>query len=481
MSNWTNPSNDQKRPGMSDLLEKKTLKTQLLAMFRPSAPIDKHSLFAGRQVQTQMLIGAISQVGQHVILYGERGLGKTSLARSLAESLPAAGFRVVHTDTINCDSTDDFSSIWHRALRELSHKVAASGAYTVGGTKSFTPAKDERKEIESLVPEKVTPDDVRRALSTFAGKNAVIVFDEFDRITNKEAKTLMADTIKNLSDHAIDTTLVIVGVAKSVLELISEHRSVDRAIVEVPMTRMTPEELAQIVAKGLSNLRLTMTDSVLAKIVTLSFGLPHYTHLLALESGKAAVDRDSYTIEDADLTEALNQVVRSKYSVGNEYFEAVRSNHKGSKHKLTLLACAPTKLDRQGFFTAPDAGVILTILTGDRKAGAGLQKHLNEFSTDKRGNALQRVGSNREVRYRFSNPLLQPYVIISSISENLIGEDKVWASQDPEVVAAAAQAPAPATPAAETPAAEAPAVEQTAEQPEQPLEQTLASEPQPCV
>jgi Cdc6-like AAA superfamily ATPase len=435
---------------MNDL-EKKTLKTQLSAMFRPSSPIDKHSLFAGRQVQTEMLTSAITRTGQHAILYGERGLGKTSLARSLAESLPAAGHRVVHTDTINCDSTDDFSSIWHRALRELSHRVAASGSYTVGGTKSFTPAKDERKEIEPLVPETVTPDDVRRALSTFAGKNAVIVFDEFDRITNKEAKTLMADTIKNLSDHAIDTTLVIVGVANSVMELISEHRSVDRAIVEVPMSRMTLEELGQIVAKGLGNSRLTVAESILKKIVTLSFGLPHYTHLLALESGYAAIDRDSYAIEDADLTEALNQVVRSKHSVGNEYFDAVRSSHKGSKHKLTLLACALTKLDRQGFFTAPDVAQILMIVTGDAKAGAGLQKHLTEFSTNRRGNALERVGAHREFRYRFSNPLLQPYVIISSLSEKLIGEDKVWASQNP--------------------VAKAPAVEP-------PMEQTLASVPQ---
>jgi len=413
---------------MTDI-EKSTLRAHLSAVFRPSAPIDKYSLFAGRQKQTDMLISAILQTGQHAILYGERGIGKTSLARVLAEILPAAGSRAIHSDTINCDSTDDFSSLWHRALRELTFKMAVGSSYKIGRPNAYTVPKDEGKQLDALLPETVTPDDVRRALSTFTGTSAVIVFDEFDRIINKEVKTLMADTIKNLSDHAIDTTLLIVGVAKSVAELISEHRSIDRAIVEVPMPRMSQDELGQIIRKGFLNLRIAMSEPVHHKIVTLSHGLPHYTHLLALESGRSAVDRGSSVIEDADLMDALDQVVISKHSVANEYHSAVRSAHKASKHKMTLLACALTKPDIQGFFLASDVALTMAGLLGEGSPVPDVQKHLAEFTAIKRGNALEREGSFRKFRYRFSNSLLQPYTIISSLSEKLIPDQKVWALQ----------------------------------------------------
>ena len=405
--------------------EKVTLKSQLSSIFRPSAPVDKYALFAGRKEQIDRLAGAILQTGQHAILYGERGIGKTSLARILAEILTASGARTVHSDTLNCDSTDDFSSLWHRALRELTFKSRAGP----GGAGSHAVLREGEKDVDGLLPKMVSPDDVRRALSTFKGRGAVIIFDEFDRVTNQEAKTLMADTIKNLSDHATDTTLLIVGVAKSAVELISEHRSIDRAIVEVPMPRLSSDELAQIIRKGLAHLKLTMSDSVVAKIIVLSHGLPHYTHLLSLEAGKVAIDRDSTVVEDPDLAAALVQVVKSKHSVAHEYQSAVSSARESSKHKTTLLACALVKPGIEGYFQAPDVAAVMASLFGEAYPASYVPRHLAEFVTVKRGAVLERKGSSRQFRYRFSNPLLQPFTIISCLSEGLITDGKIWALQ----------------------------------------------------
>lgn len=89
------------------------------AAFTPSTPISSLSLFSGRQEQVQRLIGACFQPGQHVVLYGERGVGKTSLARIIIEALAKANVTTLKSGTINCDGTDDFSSVWHKALREI--------------------------------------------------------------------------------------------------------------------------------------------------------------------------------------------------------------------------------------------------------------------------------------------------------------------------------------------------------------------------
>lgn len=50
-------------------------------LFSPAAPINAADLFAGRREEIKRFISAIDERGRHVILYGERGVGKTSLAR----------------------------------------------------------------------------------------------------------------------------------------------------------------------------------------------------------------------------------------------------------------------------------------------------------------------------------------------------------------------------------------------------------------
>src|SRR4051794_31722718 len=54
--------------------------------FTPSSPITDRDLFAGRQAQLQTLIVVDAQPGQHAVVYGVRGAGKTSLAR-VAQSI----------------------------------------------------------------------------------------------------------------------------------------------------------------------------------------------------------------------------------------------------------------------------------------------------------------------------------------------------------------------------------------------------------
>jgi hypothetical protein len=170
-----------------------------------------------------------------------------------------------------------------------------------------------------------------------------------------------------------------------------------------------------------------MSDSVHDRIVTLSHGLPHYTHLLALESGRSAIDRDSSNIEDADFKGALGQIVKTKHTIANEYYSAVRSAHESGKHKITLLACALTKPDIQGFFQASAVAGTMECLFGTGWSRSNIQRHLTDFIAAKRGNVLEREGLMGRFRYRFANPLLLPYTIISSLWERLITDEKVWA------------------------------------------------------
>ncbi len=396
--------------------EKLKLKVQIGAAFRPSAPIDKYSLFASRESQTDRVIEAVLQPGQHVILYGERGVGKTSLARVFAEILEGAGIKTVDSGTINCDATDDFSSLWHKALKELTFKFKA-----LEGTHLEV-------NLDELVPTKITPDDVKRALSALGAKS-VVVFDEFDRLEDRESRVLMADTIKTLSDHSIDATLLLVGVSESVSDLIGAHESIDRALMQIRVPRMSASELRNIIVKGLSTTEITMEEGVMEKIIKLSHGLPHYTHLLSLNSGFAALKRKSSIITDDDFGIAVRTIVEDKHTVADAYHAAVASSQRSSNYEQVLLACALCQTDDQGFFKAIGVSEALAMLKGKSKDDCKVsefQRHLNELISPKRGEVLQRKGSPRSYRYRFANPLLQPYTIIHCLAKKKLAESQLW-------------------------------------------------------
>src|ERR1700721_988453 len=87
--------------------------------FTPGSPIDSKDLFAGRQRQRDKLINTIFQKGEHAILYGERGVGKTSLANILFDFLVFMGEFKYYRAKINCSSDMSFESIWTSIFKQF--------------------------------------------------------------------------------------------------------------------------------------------------------------------------------------------------------------------------------------------------------------------------------------------------------------------------------------------------------------------------
>ena len=175
------------------------LRIQIHKVFLPGTPISKYELFTGRHAQMGKAMSAVLQPGRHILLFGERGVGKTSLAKVLVDIQRNDGFHTLETATINCDESDDFSSLWHKAFRVL----------------PYTEDKGRTVYLDELLPETVFPDDIRYCLSRFKSPS-LIVLDEVDQLIDQKAKNHLAATIKTLSDHSSDTTLMLIGVADTV-------------------------------------------------------------------------------------------------------------------------------------------------------------------------------------------------------------------------------------------------------------------------
>jgi Cdc6-like AAA superfamily ATPase len=390
------------------------------SVFTPGSPVSERDLFAGRPDQINRIMEAVSQRGFHAVLYGDRGVGKTSLANVLPAFLQELGATVLFARA-NCDATDDFSSLWRKILQEITLLEVREG---IGF--SAKQQASHRRLVDDL-PQVLRPDDIRRALA-FVGQSLtlVVAIDEFDRLTNRTVPALVADTIKTLSDAATPATVILIGVADSVDQLIEGHRSIERALVQVSMPRMSRAETEQIVLKGVQRLGMTVTKEATAEIIRLSQGLPYVTHMLSLYSARAALEEKTLAISSSAVQAGIRKSLEQwQESIKTAYYDATRSPQPDHLYKEVLLACALADVDDKSFFTAAAVrGPLRVVAARPDLDIPNFARHLKEMSDARRGRVLVREGETRRLRYRFVNPLMRPYVIMRGVADGLLTNEK---------------------------------------------------------
>lgn len=382
-------------------------------LFSPAAPIDEKDLFAGRTEQIDKMLEAVWEKGKHAVLFGERGVGKTSLGKVFSAMFPQT-MRHILAVREQVDPSDDFSSIWRKVFKDLR-------------VRSVSADPDVPHEPLALdYPGTIQPDDIRREFQDIFSKNDVpiIVIDEFDKARDSRDKSiheLMANTIKHLSDYSVNATIILIGVADDVNDLIGEHPSITRCLEQIPMPRMNKEELREIIDKRVRLLGMKMDADAYWKIIELSRGLPSYVHLLGLYSVQTSLRRQSISITESDVDSAIKRALeKSQESTQADYSAAVHSNRTDNLYRQVLLACALAKPDERGQFS-PTAVIepLSDILQRPAKIDT-FQQHLLKFIEDERGAVLIRKGKERAYKFRFRDPMMQPYVIMRGIEEGLI-------------------------------------------------------------
>jgi hypothetical protein len=267
------------------------------------------------------------------------------------------------------------------------------------------------------------PDDVLLML-TGANSNVIpiIIIDEFDRIEDEECKVLMTDTIKMLSDYSTNCTLVLVGVAESVSDLVRGHESISRALVQVPMRRMASTELADIVIQRLNRLGMAIQGDAQWRITFFSAGLPFYAHSLGKHSALRAVMARRFKITENDVYEAIQDCVGEvDHKVKESYVRATeRIYRKDNLYPQVLAAAALAEPDSLGKFTQAAVEKPLSAIMGAEYKAPSFAFHLNELCEEDRGRVLKKTGERRTFRYHFRDSLIQPYIVMESLRKGII-------------------------------------------------------------
>jgi len=393
--------------------------------FRPFAPIDLPDFFQGRQEAVELLRRELSTPGRQVAIYGERGVGKTSLAQ-LAYFF--AKFSDEQTYFVRCETGSTYDTIFGQVLVQADMAYVPNGLdaeagrrLTVGGRiASASHTKTTRSRQQAI--ESARSIGPAMLLKVFESRKGLIILDEYDRVRDEATNTRLAETLKHFSDAASETKIIVVGVADTLAELIGEHASLTRCLAQIKLERMSADELKDIVEAGQERIGMVFKESVKNKIVALSDGFPFYTHLLCLycaeDAGKiltANPDAD-VVVSEPEYNKAVRRAIETaEGSLRDAYRAAVITVKRKTdmfKHVLWGLAYAESP-EVQVQEIAENIG----LLTGDRPRIASLSSYLGALTKPEKKQILVRV---RQGYYKFANPLMRAYVRLILEEHNIV-------------------------------------------------------------
>lgn len=256
----------------------------LAEFIRPSTPIDSFEHLVDRDAQLMSAEEALASRGRHVFIYGERGVGKTSLAHTIAFKHEASSERPVFCA---CGRQTSFSSV----IREIAMQLAGrsqlqtseatrSLGVQAAGVSASVVQKDSPRPIADSIDLNLAASLLHEAT---AGRRqrAIVVIDEFENLGDPEDRHRFAELVKQLSDRHVAVALVFCGIGASLNDLLEGHSSAHRYLEGIKVPPLSFERRQAIVARAAEALGVEVDWQVLIQIANVSDGFPHYVHLIA--------------------------------------------------------------------------------------------------------------------------------------------------------------------------------------------------------
>lgn len=369
-------------------------------VFTPGYPVNHQDMFAGRMDQLQRVIETLHAPGRHPVLFGQRGVGKTSLANILGQV-----FSNLLSVKVSCDGSDTFATVWNRVLvtASVNFKQKALGFTGTESERTVTLSQALGHDPNATKPAEIA--DLLRRMNS----QAVVILDEFDKLTSPDIKSAFADLIKIVSDTAPLVTIVVVGVAENIHELVGEHASIERNLVHVELPLMSDSEIQTVFTKGMDRLNIECPMSVVEQIPRLAGGFPHYAHLLGLACVKAVAHAEVNIVSHVHFDQACAYALADAVEKYRDAFARATATTQASRYPKILAACGHAKMDGRGVFRATDVVDAFKSVFDEALSVQAVVPALGEFLSDGRAEVLKAVSIGGRQCYKFSDPMMRPY------------------------------------------------------------------------
>ena len=400
-------------------------------VFSPYSPISLPEFFFGRKREIEEVQAELRAPGRHLAIFGDRGVGKTSLATLVP--FFAKSISQEHVRSIRCSSDTTYDDIAIAVLRAFgvthTHNRRTITNKTEGGirlgqmagTKSTSKAHEE---IALGTPGQPTNQMIVDAVSD---KRGLIVIDDYDRVVDQHIHKRVSELIKHLGDERSSTKVLVVGVAETVQSLFKNNESMPRNLGELRLDRFSDGELMEIIESGAEKLSLRFFSALPDRICRHSDGYASHTHLLCRHTVLHAATRQwtttrkweddrVLTISDADFTAGLNAAIsKAENRLREPYEKATITEHRKTQLFQYVVWAVAMSNDEEVHVDEIVEGLNQLLDAPIKKESISYQ--LGKLIKDERGALLRRT---RKGVYKFSDPLMRGYVRLQLQAYNLL-------------------------------------------------------------
>lgn len=385
------------------------IRAKLRNAYTPAQPVTDRAMFAGRTKVLTALIRSIEDQRLHTIIYGERGIGKTSLLQMLAQAAHDARYLVIY---VTCGAGSEFDETFR----------AIAGGIPLIYHEAYGPTSPEGERGDTLAGILTAePISVRYAcdvLSKIEGTRVLVILDEYDRATSEIFRRNIAELLKSLSDQAVRVQVMIAGVAANLTELVANIPSIQRNIFALQVPKMSADEIRSVVKNGEIASSLTFEEEAIQAVISRCMGFPYLASLISHRSALVAIDQSRLTITSEDVVTATSEAVeefRDRIS-RRAQLQIAEMISRGLLKALGALASAAQNgggwftLDELALAQADDKAIADAKVATERLAG---QRVLLERREDEFGHA-----------YRFIEPSVAVYVWLLAAKNRSVEQER---------------------------------------------------------
>jgi hypothetical protein len=368
-----------------------------------SQPVIDREHFAGRHDALRQLITAVEQQRLHVVVYGERGIGKTSLLHVFAETAREARYLVLYG---SCGSETSFATIFAAFASRIPHLYHRS-------VEPNSPEAESGLHFDSMLREDFGPRELADLFSDVAGTRIILILDEYDRALDPGFRRDVAELIKNLSDRAARVQIVIAGVAQNLDEILGYAPSVRRNIVGLPMRPMSDNEVTDLLGIAEAAAELEYDAEAARLITSMAGGSPYLVRLLGHHAGLAALDGRSAVVTEAHATAAVERVLTEWNATLPRRVQLSISREEARAQWPLLIAAARAGSAGDGMFSVDEVATEL----GDTRTIDAIDRDLRGFSGS--NDLIEVLTDGGDTRFRFRYPGVAALLLMSSAMSRL--------------------------------------------------------------